>query len=53
MLLKQAKGNFHCCFPVLHQWLALKMGIELNMTIVGFARGQRMNVYTGKERIIW
>ncbi|NLM43492.1 MAG: formate dehydrogenase accessory sulfurtransferase FdhD [Clostridiales bacterium] len=33
--------------------LALKMGIELNMTIVGFARGQRMNVYTGKERIIW
>jgi FdhD protein len=33
--------------------LALKMGMELNMTIVGFARGQRMNVYTGRERIIW
>lgn len=33
--------------------LALKMGMELNMTIVGFARGQRMNVYTGRGRIIW
>lgn len=32
--------------------LALKMGMEMNMTIVGFARGQRMNVYTGRERIV-
>lgn len=32
--------------------LALKIGLEMNMTIIGFARGQRMNVYTGKERII-
>lgn len=32
--------------------LSLKMGMEMNMTIVGFARGHRMNVYTGKERIV-
>jgi len=33
--------------------LALKMGTEMNMTIIGFARGQRMNVYTGRDRIIF
>lgn len=33
--------------------LALKMGNELNMTIIGFARGQRMNIYTGTERVYW
>lgn len=32
--------------------LALRVGVELNMTIVGFARGNRMNVYTGSSRII-
>lgn len=32
--------------------LALKIGNEVNMTIVGFVRGQRMNIYTGKERVI-
>ena len=31
--------------------LALRIGEEMNTTIVGFARGQRMNVYTGEERI--
>ncbi len=33
--------------------LALKIGKEVNMTVIGFARGQRMNIYTGKERIIF
>lgn len=32
--------------------LALKMGMELNITVVGFVRGQRMNIYTSRERII-
>ena len=33
--------------------LALKIGKEINMTVIGFARGQRMNIYNGKERIIF
>lgn len=32
--------------------LALKIGKGINMTIIGFARGQRMNVYNGNERIL-
>lgn len=31
--------------------LAIKIGKEINMTIIGFVRGQRMNIYNGKERI--
>ncbi len=31
--------------------LALEMGIEFNMTIIGFARGKRYNIYSGEERI--
>ena len=31
--------------------LALKLGGKINMTIIGFVRGQRMNIYTGKERV--
>ena len=31
--------------------LALRIGEEMNTTIVGFARGNRMNVYTGSSRI--
>ncbi len=31
--------------------LALRLAEELNITVVGFARGSRMNVYTGAERI--
>lgn len=31
--------------------LALKIGEGINMTVIGFARGQRMNVYSGNERI--
>ena len=32
--------------------LALEIGKELNMTIIGFARGERFNIYTGKERVM-
>jgi len=31
---------------------AIKVAKEGNLTLVGFARGQRMNVYTAKERVI-
>jgi len=31
---------------------AIKMAEACNMTLVGFARGKRMNIYTVKERII-
>ena len=31
--------------------LALQIGEEMNITIVGFVRGHRMNVYTGSSRI--
>ena len=31
---------------------AIKLAAESNLTLVGFARGQRMNVYTGGERIV-
>jgi FdhD protein len=30
---------------------AIKLARELNLTLVGFARGKRMNVYSGTERI--
>lgn len=33
--------------------LALEMGKEINMTIIGFARGERFNLYSGKKRIIF
>lgn len=32
--------------------LCLEMAREVNITVVGFVRGQRMNVYTAPERII-
>lgn len=32
--------------------LALELAEQLNVTIVGFARGQRMNIYTHNDRII-
>jgi len=31
---------------------AIKIARERNLTLVGFVRGKRMNVYTGKERIV-
>lgn len=31
---------------------AVKIAKELNLTLVGFARGKRMNVYTARERIV-
>jgi FdhD protein len=31
--------------------LALEIGKEMNITVVGFVRGNRMNVYTGSSRI--
>lgn len=33
--------------------LALAMAAETNLTVAGFARGDRMNVYTGAQRIIF
>lgn len=33
--------------------LALELADELNMTVVGFARGQRLNIYTHPERITY
>lgn len=33
--------------------LALQIGEEMNTTIVGFVRGNRMNVYTGGSRILF
>lgn len=33
--------------------LALRIGEEMNITIVGFVRGNRMNVYTGSSRIVF
>lgn len=32
--------------------LALKLATDLGITVVGFARGNHMNIYTGKDRII-
>ncbi|HDY88396.1 MAG TPA: formate dehydrogenase accessory sulfurtransferase FdhD [bacterium] len=32
--------------------LAIRLADKWNVTIVGFARGRRMNVYTAKERIV-
>jgi FdhD protein len=31
--------------------MALELAQELNLTLVGFVRGQRLNVYTHPERI--
>jgi FdhD protein len=31
--------------------LGVELGEELGMTVVGFLRGDRFNVYTGTERI--
>ena len=31
---------------------AIKLARELNLTLIGFARGKRMNVYTANERVI-
>ena len=54
MLVKSAKRNISIMVSRSAPMdLALKIGEEINMTIVGFVRGQRMNVYTGKERIIF
>ncbi|MEN1759163.1 formate dehydrogenase accessory sulfurtransferase FdhD [Anoxynatronum sibiricum] len=31
--------------------LAVELATQLNMTLIGFARGNRMNIYTGRERV--
>lgn len=31
---------------------AIKLARELNLTLIGFARGKRMNVYTANERVV-
>lgn len=54
MLIKSAKRNISIMVSRSAPMdLALKIGKEINMTIIGFVRGQRMNLYTGKERIIF
>lgn len=54
MLIKSAKRNISIMVSRSAPMdLALKIGKEINMTIIGFVRGQRMNIYTGKERIIF
>jgi len=53
MLIKAAKGNI----PVIVSRsaptdLAIELSGQLGITVVGFARGQRMNIYSNPERII-
>jgi len=31
--------------------LGVKIAKKINMTLIGFARGQRMNIYSGDRRI--
>jgi FdhD protein len=52
ILLKVAKMNI----PILvarsaPTELALTLAEDLNITVIGFARGDRLNIYTGPERI--
>jgi FdhD protein len=32
--------------------LAVELAVELGMILVGFQRGETMNVYSGRERIV-
>lgn len=52
MLIKTARRNISIIVSRSAPMdLALKIGKGINMTIIGFARGQRMNIYSGNERI--
>lgn len=54
MLIKAAKRNVPIF--VSHSApmdLALDLGKKINMTVIGFVRGKRFNVYSGVERIIF
>ena len=54
MLIKAAKRNISIVVSRSAPMdLALKIGGGINLTIVGFVRGQRMNIYTAKDRIIF
>ena len=53
ILLKAAKGNI----PIIVSKsaptnVAVKLAIDLGMTLIGFVRGRRMNVYAGGWRVI-
>lgn len=53
MLLKTARRNISVMISRSAPMdMALRIGEGINMTIVGFARGQRMNIYTGSDRIL-
>jgi FdhD protein len=52
MLIKAAKGRI----PVIVSRsaptdLAVELAVQLGITVIGFARGQRMNIYSNTERI--
>ncbi|MCK9216926.1 MAG: formate dehydrogenase accessory sulfurtransferase FdhD [Firmicutes bacterium] len=54
MLTKAAKRNISIVISRSAPMdLALEIGKIINMTIIGFARGERFNLYSGKERIIF
>ena len=54
MLTKAAKRNITIVISRSAPMdLALEIGKKINMTIIGFARGERFNIYSGKERIIF
>lgn len=53
VLLKVSKMNISIIISAAAPTdLALRLADELNITVVGFARDHKMNVYTHKERII-
>jgi len=54
MLIKAAKRNVSVMVSRSAPMdLAIRIGEEINLTTVGFVRGERMNVYTGKDRILF
>lgn len=52
MLLKVAKGNIPVLISVsVPTDLGIRLANDLGITIIGFVRGDKMNVYTGRQRI--
>lgn len=54
MLLKAAKGEVPMVVSVSAPTaLSVELARKLNITLAGFARGDRMNLYSCSERLIW